>query len=72
MLRHVLPFPHTPKKSAVVGDPCSVRGHVFGIPHANLMLEEEGPNNAVFQQGGAPRLRFHVAVPGLKVSAEID
>ena len=70
VFRPVLP-PH-PKESAVVGDWYSVHGHVGGIPHANLMLEEEGPNNTVSQQDGAPRLYFHIAVPGSKVSTEMD
>jgi hypothetical protein len=56
----------------VVGDWCSVPGHVGGIPHANLMLEEGGPNDTVLQQDGAPPRYFHIAVLGSKVSTEMN
>jgi hypothetical protein len=62
----------TPRPPKPLGDQFSVHGHVGGIPHANLMLEEEGPNNTVFEQDGAPRLYFHIAVLGSKVSTEMD
>jgi len=50
----------------------SVPGHVGGIPPPNLMLEEEGPSNTVFQQDGAPHLYFHIAVLRSKLSTEMD
>ena len=60
------------QKSAVVGDCCSVPGHVGGIPHASPILDKEGHNNMVFQQDGAPPLYFHIALLGSKFSTEKD
>jgi hypothetical protein len=53
-----LSFP-TPQKCC---DWCSVPRHVGGIPHANLLLEEEGTNDMLFQKDGALAHYFHIAV----------
>lgn len=61
-----------PHQNAVVGDWCSLPGHVGGIPHASPILDKEGYNNMVFQQDGALPLYFRIALLGLKFSTETD